>query len=384
MVRMLLCLSAISLLVSCQKSSDRINTLLQSSVDVNAESTTHLDWETSEYHPQQIFKDLRKSLVDNQTNAEQVAALKKQICSGLQSLSDDSLLIFESEISNQSNKELLGQCYSNLSQRLQSKNHENMMHIKYFTDATSTAGSNIDFQLKTKIIRDFDHMNLNKHTASLKEKEVLLTFDDGPHNEFTHSVLRTLEEAGSVKAMFYQLGKQISQFPQVTAEVSEKGHIVANHSWNHYCMDSTEICKKNNKGLVLTDQQVQDEVVNTFNLIKSIVGKIAPFFRFPYGDNRNATSEFLKKYQIFEMHWNIDSNDWRYMQKIGKESVPFTSKDVLNSALGTLDRSQKGVVLFHDVHRRTAEILPQFLYELYKRDYTIVLFDKHLDPDESF
>lgn len=360
-------------LTACQAGQRSFNENIQASVDANANSTTHLDWESSEYHPSSLFTKLRQDYFNLAGDVAAEEKMRKQTCETLSTLSNDTLMIFENEILNPANREVLSNCASSLKNRLDREAQRNRQDIQYYVNATSKSPSNIDFKLDMEVITDSNYMSFNKHDASVKEKEVILTFDDGPHDMFTSSILRTLKEAGNIKAMFFELGRQIKANPARTKEVFDAGHVVANHSWNHNCMDNTTVCKNNNKGKILSNNEVFDEVAATFNIIKQITGKMAPFFRFPYGDNREIMSKYFKEQGILEMHWNIDSNDWRYKQKFGTEQINFTSKEVLYSALRSLDKYNKGVVLFHDIHRRTAEILPQFLYELHKRNFKVVV-----------
>ena len=365
-------------LSACQAGNQSFNENLQASVDANANSNTHLDWESSQYHPSNLFANLRQEYFNLNGNVAAEAKMRKQTCETLSTLSSDTLMVFENEILNRANSEVLADCASLLKNRLDKEAQQNRQDIQYFVNATSTKPSNIDFKLDMEVITDPDYINFNKHHASVKDKEVILTFDDGPHEMFTSSVLRTLKEAGNIKAMFFGLGKQIKANQERTKEISQAGHVMANHSWNHNCMDNSTICRNNNKGKVLSDYEVFEEVTATFNLIKKITGTMAPFFRFPYGDNREVMSKYFKEQGILEMHWNIDSNDWRYKQKLGSEQINFTSKEVLYSALRSLDKYNKGVVLFHDIHRRTAEILPQFLFELHKRNFKVVVLAPQL------
>jgi peptidoglycan/xylan/chitin deacetylase (PgdA/CDA1 family) len=48
--------------------------------------------------------------------------------------------------------------------------------------------------------------------------------------------------------------------------------------------------------------------------------------------------------------------------------------------MAQLNDQQKGILLFHDIHRRTAEMLPELLARLARQDYTVVLI---LSSDET-
>ncbi len=381
MVRLILSTAVLFSLMSCGRNAANIQTNIQSSIEANAESTTHTDWETSDYHPKFLFENLRQDLTEAESDADSLK-IKKDLCAAFKNLSDDTLSIFETEIRSEENSALVKDCKNLLISRLNTQSLNDRAGLKYSTDAYSTEASNIDFKLETKVISNDQYLSFNKYGNSVAEKEIILTFDDGPHDAFTSSILKTLKEAGNAKAMFFELGKQIYKYPQETRDVHAQGHVVANHSWSHSCLNNTEVCRKNNKGRLLTDDQVTSEIVDTYNLIRKTIGKIAPFFRFPYGDNRASTSSYLKKAGVLEMSWNADSNDWRYNQKVGSETIPFTSKEVLVSALRSIDKNNRGVVLFHDIHRRSAEILPQFLYELYKRNFKLIILDQNeIEPN---
>lgn len=382
MVRLTALSTIVFVMMSCGQHGANLQLQLQSSVDANAESVTHTDWETSDFHPKFLFGNLRSDLNATKTEKD-TEKIKKDLCTAFKNLSDDNLLVFESEILNEENRNILSQCKALLMSRLNDKNTLNRQQFKYSTDGFTSDPSNIDFKLEVKTVTNADYMSFNRYHGSVDDKEVVLTFDDGPHNYFTSSILKTLREAGDLKAMFFELGRQIEKYPHQTQKAFADGHVIANHSWQHLCLNNTETCRKNNKGRMLTDNEVQNDIISTFELIKKTVGKMAPFFRYPYGDDRESIANYLKKSGVHEMHWSIDSNDWRYSQKVGSETIPFTSKEVLASALRTIDKHNRGVVLFHDIHRRTAEILPQFLYELHKRNIKIVIYDQQ-NTEPSF
>ena len=59
-----------------------------------------------------------------------------------------------------------------------------------------------------------------------------LTFDDGPHPEFTPRLLRVLDRH-QARATFFMLGDHARQYPDIVRRVVERGHALANHSWDH-------------------------------------------------------------------------------------------------------------------------------------------------------
>ncbi len=66
----------------------------------------------------------------------------------------------------------------------------------------------------------------------LEEPLVALTFDDGPNEPFTSMIGDFLYENG-VHATFFQVGKCVQQFPEVSRRLLEQGHVIGNHSYSH-------------------------------------------------------------------------------------------------------------------------------------------------------
>src|SRR3954453_3586452 len=65
----------------------------------------------------------------------------------------------------------------------------------------------------------------------LRDKEVVLTFDDGPWPT-TKAVLKALAEE-CVRATFFAIGKHATYYPEILRSVAEAGHSVGSHTWSH-------------------------------------------------------------------------------------------------------------------------------------------------------
>ena len=68
--------------------------------------------------------------------------------------------------------------------------------------------------------------------VSTGQKEIFLTFDDGPIPEITPWVLEKLDEF-KAKATFFCVGDNVSRHPEIFSELGKLGHSVGNHSFNH-------------------------------------------------------------------------------------------------------------------------------------------------------
>lgn len=63
-------------------------------------------------------------------------------------------------------------------------------------------------------------------------KALYLTFDDGPHGDFTLKVLDVLERANA-KATFFMIAQKAQEQKAVVQEVVARGHRLGNHSLDH-------------------------------------------------------------------------------------------------------------------------------------------------------
>jgi peptidoglycan/xylan/chitin deacetylase (PgdA/CDA1 family) len=59
-----------------------------------------------------------------------------------------------------------------------------------------------------------------------------ITFDDGPHPEYTPKILNLFEKYGA-KATFFVVGKRARRYPEVIRQIKEHGHAIGNHTWSH-------------------------------------------------------------------------------------------------------------------------------------------------------
>jgi len=74
------------------------------------------------------------------------------------------------------------------------------------------------------------------------DKEVVLTFDDGPWPT-TPSVLKTLADE-CTKAVFFPIGLHTTYHPEILKQVYAAGHTVGSHTWSHAHLDSKKMTKR--------------------------------------------------------------------------------------------------------------------------------------------
>jgi peptidoglycan/xylan/chitin deacetylase (PgdA/CDA1 family) len=94
----------------------------------------------------------------------------------------------------------------------------------------STVEGNYSLSVKAGQRRGAANVWWSVHTDA---KVLALTFDDGPTNQFTASVLDVL---GSyhVPASFFLIGELVTRHPDHVRRILDEGHEVANHTFDHY------------------------------------------------------------------------------------------------------------------------------------------------------
>ena len=190
-----------------------------------------------------------------------------------------------------------------------------------------------------------------KQLDFLTEKEVVLTFDDGPWPT-TPSVLKSLAEE-CTKATFFPVGKHSTYHPEILKQVYAAGHTVGSHTWSHAHLDSKK----------LNEAQVKEEIEKGFSAIKLALGAApAPFFRFPGLQHTPASVDYLGTRNIAMFSTDVDSFDYK-------------SKDaaqIVTNVMTKLDKTGKGIILMHDLQKHTATALPTLLRRLKAGGYKVV------------
>jgi peptidoglycan/xylan/chitin deacetylase (PgdA/CDA1 family) len=193
----------------------------------------------------------------------------------------------------------------------------------------------------------------------LRDKEVVLTFDDGPWPENTPAVLKALQD-NCLKATFFEIGEHATWRPDLTKLLVAAGMTVGSHTWSHKDLAKNPYAKD--------IEQAKQEIEMGVSAVTMAAGTpIAPFFRFPDLQQPPDLITYLGTRNIATFSTDIDSFDF----KIHKPD------DVIKSVLTKLEKNGKGIVLMHDFQKGTAEAMPQLLAQLKANGYKIV----HMVPN---
>jgi peptidoglycan/xylan/chitin deacetylase (PgdA/CDA1 family) len=191
-----------------------------------------------------------------------------------------------------------------------------------------------------------------KQLDFLTDKEVVLTFDDGPWPVNTPMVLKALDDE-CTKATFFAIGKHATYHPEILKQVGAAGHTVGAHTWSHANLNSKK----------MTEQLAKDEIEKGFSAVRLALGaNPSPFFRFPELQHGAAAMAYLGTRNVAIFSCDIDSFDFRAKN----------ATQIINTVMTKLDKQGKGIILMHDFQKHTAEAMPLLLRRLKAGGYKVV------------
>jgi peptidoglycan/xylan/chitin deacetylase (PgdA/CDA1 family) len=200
----------------------------------------------------------------------------------------------------------------------------------------------------------FEHF---KSHDFLRNKEVLLTFDDGPWPVNTPKVLAALADH-CVKATFFPVGKHATWHPDILKQVAEAGHSVGSHTWSH-----VNLSKKG-----ITVEQAKEEIEKGISAVAMSAGglPVAPFFRFPALNHPPELVTYLGERNVGIFSTDMDSFDFTVRKP----------EQVIAKVMSKVKKFGKGIILMHDFQPHTADALPELLNQLKAEGYKVV----HMKP----
>lgn len=181
-----------------------------------------------------------------------------------------------------------------------------------------------------------------------KQLKIALTFDDGPHPEFTNKILAILDYY-DVKATFFYVGLQANRYPEWIKMTNQAGHEIASQTYDHFRMPK----------LPLEEKQYQIDKYQ--RLIENIVGVTPRFMRPPGGKLDEVTKRLIIERGMVLGLWDVALNDTRE----GK-----TAAEMLKTAKSQVRPGS--VLLVHDGIQATIEVLPELIEFLSSQGYQFV------------
>jgi len=190
--------------------------------------------------------------------------------------------------------------------------------------------------------------------TDLPPKTLVLTFDDGPHPRYTDQILEILKKYG-LKAVFFQVGRnlgpettdanaKLAATAAVSTRILAQGSTLGNHSYSHPVLPKMD------------EAGYTKEIDTTSALLTTLLKAPPVLFRPPYGAINAGILSKVQSDKMKAILWNVDSEDWA-------DPVP---NSIAQRVLQEVEKQGHGIILFHDIHKVTLEVLPQLIETLQK------------------
>jgi peptidoglycan/xylan/chitin deacetylase (PgdA/CDA1 family) len=194
-------------------------------------------------------------------------------------------------------------------------------------------------------------------TPRLAPRSVALTFDDGPGPK-SAQLARMLRDEG-VSATFFVLGESVERYGEVLAGHLAHGHSIGLHGQQHEPFVSAQVAA--------------DQLRMCRERVVAQVGEAAlgprAWFRPPYGEGVGPVAGFAGP-----VGWHAHGRDWDITYRRGQTVV-----GCVDEVVGSLRRSEGGVVLLHDFAPHTeftADGLTESDLDLRVLDVTSLLLER--------
>jgi len=188
----------------------------------------------------------------------------------------------------------------------------------------------------------------------LNDKEIVLTFDDGPSPRYSNEILDILASQ-CVKATFFMVGEMARTYPALVRRVYEEGHTIGTHSEDHPMRFGQ-----------LPIEKMRLEIDWGISDVGAALGGVrylAPFFRIPGLARSDVLESKLAARGLVVFSSDTDADDWHRHIK---------PDQIIALAMRRLETIGKGILLLHDIHPATAAALPGLLQQLKDNGFHIV------------
>ncbi|MBW4574663.1 MAG: polysaccharide deacetylase family protein [Aphanothece sp. CMT-3BRIN-NPC111] len=193
--------------------------------------------------------------------------------------------------------------------------------------------------------------------GSVSSPAIALTFDDGPHPQYTPQLLQVLDRY-EIPASFFWLGTCVNRAPAVALDVYRRGHWIGLHGYDH-----RSFANLNSDELKQSLEKTQEAIAAACQLEPQYVRDVRP----PNGLFTPRTLNLLHQWNYRPVMWSVVPEDW--VQPGISLVVERVLKQVENGSLIVLHDGYYGG---QDVAETTAQLVPQLL----RRGFEFVTIDQ--------
>ncbi len=181
----------------------------------------------------------------------------------------------------------------------------------------------------------------------MPSNKIFLTFDDGPHDTATQSVLDVLKRH-NIPATFFITGKNIDGREEIIRRINADGHAIGIHAFDHA------------RSLAFSKKRTLSEIQLTHRSLSAIVDQKIRLFRPPFGFFSWNTIAAAKELGFVLVMWSCLTGDFRNWST---EKIVSTSLHKLNNG---------AILVFHDndlTSNKIAGILDKTIVEIKKQGW---------------
>ena len=193
-----------------------------------------------------------------------------------------------------------------------------------------------------------------------KEKQIAITFDDGPDPTYTPQLLDVLKTKHA-KATFFLIGIPSENDPGLVKRIYDEGHEIGNHTLTHPNISE------------ISTWRFEKEINVTERLFGAKLGVKPLFFRPPYSiDQEPDTADEVKPLELTQdmgyitVGDKIDPSDWSLNPR-------YSAEQIADNVFRSLDKGN--IILLHDGggdRSQTVKALPLIIDGIRARGYKIV------------
>lgn len=187
-----------------------------------------------------------------------------------------------------------------------------------------------------------------------EEKIVYLTFDEGYEAGYTSQILDTLKE-NEVKATFFITAHYVNSQPDLVKRMIDEGHIIGNHTVNHYSMPD------------LTDEKIKSEVQDLHTAVYNKFGYEMKYLRPPMGEYSERTLSKIQSLGYTTVMWSFAYDDWDEKKQ---DREDYAKQKILGNV------HNGAVILLHGNSKDNANTLDYCIKEIKKSGYEFKSLDE--------
>lgn len=197
---------------------------------------------------------------------------------------------------------------------------------------------------------------------------IALTFDDGPHSEYTPQLLSVLDYY-NIPASFFWLGICVNRTPKIAKAIYERGHWIGLHGYTHRSFPRLSSTK-----LRQSLEQTQGAIAEACHLSQPYVRQYINDVRPPNGFFTPQILNQLKSWNYRPVMWSVVPEDWV------RPGVSVVLQRILQQVQnGSLIVLHDGCCGGQDVAEITAQLIPLLLH----RGYQFVTIDQFWQQDSK-